>query len=53
MWDAHSQLVLLGQLIHTQDGNDILERLVVLEDLLHSGCNLVVLLANLWGTIPA
>lgn len=28
---GHRQLVLLGQLVHTQDGNDILEGLVVLE----------------------
>jgi hypothetical protein len=44
---THSQLVLLRQLIHTQNGNDILERLVVLENLLDSSRNLVVLLANL------
>ena len=40
---TYSQLVLLGQLIHTQDSNDILERLVVLEDLLDGGRDLVVL----------
>ena len=40
---TYSQLVLFRQLIHTKNGNDILERLVVLEDLLDSGGNLVVL----------
>jgi len=34
------QLVLLTQLIHTKNGNDILERLVVLEDLLDLGGDL-------------
>lgn len=29
---GHSQLVLLRQLIHTQDGNDILKRFVVLQE---------------------
>uniref|UniRef100_A0A182P1D5 Prokaryotic-type class I peptide chain release factors domain-containing protein n=1 Tax=Anopheles epiroticus TaxID=199890 RepID=A0A182P1D5_9DIPT len=37
------QLVLLGQLIHTQDGNDILQGLVVLQNLLHATGNVVVL----------
>ena len=36
------QLVLLGQLVHTQDSDDVLERLVVLQDLLHTSSNLVV-----------
>ena len=44
---THSELVLLRQLIHTKDSNDILERLVVLEDLLHSGGDLVVLRTDL------
>ncbi len=44
---TYSQLVLLGQLVHTENGNDILERLVVLKDLLDSGGNLVVLGTNL------
>ena len=47
---THGQLVLLGQLVHTKNGNDILERLVVLEDLLDSGGNLVVLGTDLWGS---
>lgn len=42
-----SQLVLLRQLVHSENGNDILERLVVLEDLLDSGGNIVVLLSDL------
>ena len=44
---TYSQLVLFRQLIHTQDSDDILERFVVLENLLDSGRDLVVLLANL------
>uniref|UniRef100_A0A182XR80 Prokaryotic-type class I peptide chain release factors domain-containing protein n=1 Tax=Anopheles quadriannulatus TaxID=34691 RepID=A0A182XR80_ANOQN len=40
------QLVLLGQLIHTQDGDDVLERLVVLQDLLHATGDVVVLGAD-------
>jgi len=39
-------LVLLGKLVHTQDGNDILERFVVLKDLLDAGGSLVVLISN-------
>lgn len=42
-----SELVLFRQLVHTQDSNDILERLVVLENLLNSGGDIVVLLADL------
>ena len=41
------KLVGLGKFVHTQNGNDILERLVVLEDLLDRGGDLVVLLADL------
>jgi peptide chain release factor 1 len=41
-----SKLVSLRQLIHTQNGNDILKRLVRLEGLLDLGSNIVVLLAN-------
>ena len=47
---TYGQLVLFRQLIHTKNGNDILERLVVLEDLLDSGGNLVVLGTDLWGS---
>jgi len=44
--DTYGELVLLRQLVHTENGNDILERLVVLEDLLDSSGNIVVLLAD-------
>ena len=37
---------LLRQLIHTQDSNDILEGLVVLQQLLHTSGNIVVLVAD-------
>ena len=40
---CHLQLVFFGQLVHTKDSNDILERLVVLQDLLHTSGHLVVL----------
>merc|ERR1739844_41291 len=40
---GHLLLVFLGQLVHTEDSNDILERLVVLEDLLHTSGHLVML----------
>ena len=45
--DPYSKLVFFGQLIHTQDSNDILQRFVVLEDLLDSSGNLVVLPSDL------
>merc|ERR1739844_611711 len=40
---GHLDLVLLGQLVHSEDSNDILERLVVLEQLLDTSGDLVVL----------
>ena len=40
------ELVLLGELVHTQDGDDILEGLVVLQDLLDATRDLVVLHAD-------
>jgi len=40
------ELVGLGQFVHTQDSNDILEGLVLLEHLLHTGGDLVVLLTD-------
>ena len=43
---GHLDLVLLGQLVHTEDSNDILERLVVLEELLHTSGHLVVLASD-------
>ena len=42
--DSHS--VLFRQLVHTQNGNDILQGLVVLDQLLHTSCNVVVLVTN-------
>ena len=47
---TYGQLVLLRQLVHSENSNDILQRLVVLEDLLHSGGNIVVLLSDLDNT---
>ena len=44
---THGKLVLLRQLVHTKNGNDILEGLVVLKDLLGGSSDLVVLLADL------
>ena len=44
---TYGKLVLLGQLVHTENGNDILEGLVVLKDLLDGGGDRVVLLADL------
>jgi hypothetical protein len=38
-----SELVILGKLVHTQNGNDVLERLVVLEKLLDVTGGVVVL----------
>merc|ERR1711892_106561 len=40
------ELVFLRQLIHTKDSNDVLERLVILEDLLDTSGNVVVLVSN-------
>ena len=40
------ELVLLGQLVHSQDGDDVLQRLVVLQDLLDAARDLVVVHAN-------
>jgi hypothetical protein len=42
------QLVFFRQLVHTQDGNNILERLVVLKDLLDGGGDRVMFLSNLF-----
>uniref|UniRef100_A0A1B0CLT7 Uncharacterized protein n=1 Tax=Lutzomyia longipalpis TaxID=7200 RepID=A0A1B0CLT7_LUTLO len=43
---CHRELILLRQFIHTQDGNNILKGFVILEDFLHTTCNIVVLLPN-------
>lgn len=40
------ELVLLGQLVHTQDSDDVLQRLVVLENLLHVSGDVVVLVSD-------
>merc|ERR1719245_2117095 len=43
---SNLQLVLLRQLVHAQDSNDILQRLIVLQDLLNTSSNLVMLSSN-------
>mmetsp|Transcript_125626 Transcript_125626/g.217513 ORF Transcript_125626/g.217513 Transcript_125626/m.217513 type:complete len:200 (+) Transcript_125626:28-627(+) len=43
---GHNELVLLAELIHTQDRDDVLQRLVILEDLLNGSRYIVVALAN-------
>ena len=43
---ADDQLVLVGELVDTEDGDDVLEVLVALEDLLHLARRRVVLLAD-------
>ena len=43
---AYSVVYLFRQLVHTQNGNDILEGLIVLEHLLHTTCRAVVELAD-------
>ncbi len=40
------ELILLAELVHAQDSDDVLERLVVLQDLLHSSGDAVVLGAD-------
>src|SRR5581483_4509064 len=40
------ELVLLGELVHAEDGDDVLQVLVALQDLLHVPGDLVVLLAD-------
>merc|ERR1719167_419009 len=46
MGAGDGQLVLLRQLVHTQDGDDILQRLVILQDLLDSSSAGVVFMSN-------
>ena len=43
---GHGELVVLGKLVHTKNGNDVLEVLVALKHLLHLVCNHVVLLTH-------
>ena len=42
----HHQLVLFGELIHAQNGDDVLQRLVLLQHTLHRTGDVVVLLAD-------
>src|SRR5262245_20104759 len=42
----HGQFVLFRQLVHAQDGDDVLQRLIALEDLLHLPRHRVMLLAH-------
>ena len=42
----HDELVLVGELVHAEDGDDVLELLVALEHLLHARRRLVVLLPD-------
>lgn len=41
-----SKLILLGKFVHTQNGNNVLQGLVVLEELLDTGSDIVVILAD-------
>src|SRR3989344_4625025 len=43
---GHGELVVLGQLVHAKDGDDVLEVLVTLQHFLHAAGNVVVLLAH-------
>ena len=43
---VHGHLVLLAQFVHAQDGDDVLQLLVALEDLLHALGAVVVLVAH-------
>ncbi|GMR43041.1 hypothetical protein PMAYCL1PPCAC_13236 [Pristionchus mayeri] len=43
---GHSQLVVLRQLVHSKNGDDVLKRLVVLEDLLDTTSNVVMVLSD-------
>lgn len=46
MNETHGELVLLRELIHTENGDNVLETLVVLENPLDVGGNVVVLLSD-------
>ncbi|KAB5588085.1 Acetylglutamate semialdehyde dehydrogenase [Ceratobasidium theobromae] len=46
---CHDDLLLLGQLVHAEDRDDVLELLVLLEDGLHARGDLVVLLTDVLG----
>ena len=43
---VYGHLILLGQLFHTEDGDDILQLLVLLEDLQYTLCCIIVLLTD-------
>ena len=43
---GHRDLLFIGELVHTQNGDDVLKVLVLLKDLLHLDCGRVVLLAH-------
>jgi hypothetical protein len=43
---GHGQLVLFAQFVHPEDGDDVLQRLVALQDPLHVAGHLVVLFAD-------
>ena len=40
------ELIFFGEIINTKNGNDILEGFIILEDLLDTSCNIVMLLTN-------
>ena len=42
---VHGQLVLVGELVHAKDGDDVLKLLVTLQNLLDTLCTLVMLLS--------
>ena len=42
----HDDLVLVGELVHAEDGDDVLQLPVALQDLLHARRDLVVLVAD-------
>src|SRR3989344_867064 len=42
----HGKLVFFGKLFHAEYGNNILEFLVALENLLHCSCGIIMLLAH-------
>src|SRR6476661_1878002 len=45
----HHDLVLFGEFVDTEDGDDVLEFLVLLQDLLHADSRVVVVLADVLG----
>ena len=42
----HGDFIFFGEFVHTQDGDDVLEFLVLLEDHLYPGRSFVVVLAH-------